>query len=93
MSIAMEPFGSDEQGPELPVSDGWRSAVFPYRLQCRACGFEPMAARIPRGERCEKCNSCSWERFAFPRSLLINADRRAGNSPELHLSPAMADTT
>jgi hypothetical protein len=92
MSIAMEPFGSNEERSKSQRSSTWRRAIFPYRVQCRACGFEPIGAGIPP-KRCEKCHSCSWEQFAFPRSLLMNADRRAGIIPELHLSLAVADTT
>jgi hypothetical protein len=27
--------------------------------------------------RCPKCDGHSWDRFTFPRSLLMNADNRA----------------
>jgi hypothetical protein len=72
MSIAMEPLGSNERRSESLESGRQQSIVFPYRVQCRACGFQPMGLRIPP-RRCEKCNSDSWERFVVPRSLLVNA--------------------
>lgn len=90
MSIAMERFGSNEQLSESGALNGLRSPAFPYRLQCRACGFEPVDA-ITRPLRCPKCTGRAWERFAFPRSLLISADRRANDSPALRSSLARAD--
>lgn len=75
MSIAMERFGLSSQ-PESRESGGSPNPTFPYRMQCRACGFEPAAALIePR--RCPKCGGSSWERFAFPGSLLVSFERRA----------------
>jgi len=79
MSIAVDQFGSNEQRSETVASNGFRSAEFPYRLQCRNCGYERFDA-IARPPQCPKCAGSSWERFAFPGSLLINADRRAPNS-------------
>jgi len=90
VSISMERFGSFEQLSESRVSSGLRGSAFPYRLQCRACGFEPVDAIIGP-PRCPKCHGSAWERFAFPRNLLMNADRRANNSPALRSSFATAD--
>ena len=81
MSIAMERFGSYEQLSESRVSGGMPDSAFPYRLQCRSCGFEPDDAIIAP-PRCPKCHGSAWERFAFPRNLLMNADRRADNPAE-----------
>lgn len=71
MSIAMEKFGSNEQFSEYNASSALQSPAFPYRLQCRTCGFEPLDAITPP-PRCPKCSGHSWERFAFPRSLLMS---------------------
>ena len=76
MSISMERFGSNEQLSESCTSSGSRGPAFPYRLQCRACGFEPADA-ITRPRRCPKCAGSAWEQFAFPGNLVVNADRRA----------------
>jgi len=73
MSIAMDRFGLNEQGMNSGASDASPSAAFPYRLQCRGCGFEPENAVTPP-HICPKCSGSSWERFAAPRSLLIFAD-------------------
>jgi hypothetical protein len=81
MSIAMERFGSNEQLWESRVSSGSRGPAFPYRLQCRSCGFEPEDA-ITRPRRCPKCHGSAWERFAFPRSLLTTAERCTSNRAE-----------
>jgi hypothetical protein len=90
MSIAMERFGSYEQLSESRISSGLRDSAFRYRLQCRACGFEPVDAIIGP-PRCPKCHGSAWERFAFSRSLLMNADRRADSSPALRSLFARAD--
>jgi len=79
MSIAMERFGSSEQPFDARAASGLQSPVFPYRLQCRACGFEPVDAMTsPR--RCPKCDGRAWERFTVPRSLLMCADQRAAEA-------------
>jgi predicted Zn-ribbon and HTH transcriptional regulator len=72
MSIAMEHFGSSEQFSEYDASSALQSPAFPYHLQCRTCGFEPLDVITPP-PRCPKCMCHSWERFAFPRSLLMSA--------------------
>ena len=75
MSIGMERFAYE---PSAESRDAGRSQApgFPYRLQCRACAFEPDdAMAVP--PVCPKCFGSAWERFAAPRSLLMNADRRA----------------
>jgi hypothetical protein len=82
MSIAMERFGSNEQTSELAASSRSQNPAFPYRLQCRTCGFEPFDAIAPP-QRCPKCAGHSWERYAFPRSLLAHIDRRVNNNPAL----------
>lgn len=75
MSIAMERFGSNEKLSASRPTSGSPLPCFPYRLQCHSCGFEPFDAVIAP-QRCPKCAAGSWERFAFPRSLLMYADRR-----------------
>jgi hypothetical protein len=90
MSISMERFGSYEQLSDSRLSSGSPGPIFPYRLQCRSCGFEPADA-ITRPLHCPKCHGSAWERFAFPRNLLINADRLANNSPALQVSLATAE--
>ena len=90
MSISMERFGSYEQSSESRVSSGLPGSAFPYRLQCRACGFEPVDGMIGPS-RCPKCHGSAWERFALPRTLLMNNDRRANNPPALRSSLATAD--
>ena len=90
MSIAMERFGLSEQLPKSRASSGLRSAECPYRLQCRACGFEPVDA-IASPLRCPKCAGSAWERFAFPRSLLMHAHQHSDDSPALRSSIARAD--
>jgi hypothetical protein len=79
MSISMEQFRTYEQ---LSESRGSRGPIFPYRLQCGARAFEPVEA-ITHSLRCPKCHGSAWERFAFPRNLLMNADRCANNSSAL----------
>jgi predicted nucleic-acid-binding Zn-ribbon protein len=78
MSIAMDRFGSNEQRSETLASSGLQGPTFPYRLQCRNCGYEPFDV-IVRPPHCPKCAGSSWEQFAYPGSLLVNADRRAPN--------------
>jgi hypothetical protein len=76
MSIAMERFGSKEPVLEAVASGGLQIQAYPYRLQCRECGFEPVdAMALP--PRCMKCGGNSWEQFASPGSLLVSADRIA----------------
>jgi len=82
MSIAMEQFGLDGQSSESRAFTGLGRPAFPYRLQCRTCGFEPFDAIAPP-PRCTKCFGSAWERFAFPGSLLMRVDRRADNGPAL----------
>ncbi|HEY7089859.1 MAG TPA: hypothetical protein VH518_17305 [Tepidisphaeraceae bacterium] len=45
-----------------------------FVVQCRLCGFEPEETVVPP-RLCPKCHGQSWERFAKPGSLLINAER------------------
>jgi hypothetical protein len=90
MSISMQQFGSYEQLLESRVSSGSRGPAFPYRLQCRACSFEPFDA-ITRPLRCPKCAGSAREQFAFPANLLVNADRRVNNSSALRSSFARAE--
>jgi hypothetical protein len=91
MSIAMEKFGSNTL-PESRESGGSPGPSFPYRLQCRACGFESVDA-IVHPLRCPKCKGGAWERFTLPRSLLLNARRRTDDSGGLQSSFAAADAT
>jgi len=74
MSISMERFGLAARPGESRPGVGVSGIVFPYRLQCRACGFEPDNAIQPP-IRCPKCAGSAWERFAFPGSLLLAARR------------------
>jgi rubredoxin len=96
MSIDMEHFGSTAQRTETRPQSDATSLAFPYRLQCRACGFEPEDAITPP-HRCPKCAGSAWERFALPRSLLTGADQRAGDRAERALSaqrmPELAAST
>jgi rubredoxin len=82
MSIAMEIFGMTEQPAKFGASIEMPGHLFPYRLQCRACGFEPLDAIVPP-PRCPKCAAGAWERLPIPRSLLMNATRQfpRGRSP------------
>jgi len=80
MSIDMEHFGSTEHRAESQASNKFVGRAFPYRLQCRACGFEPEDP-IVAPPRCPKCASSSWERFAYPRSLLADSGRRIYQRP------------
>jgi len=72
MSIAMERFGSSECVSKSRVL----SPPFPFRMQCRSCGFEPDGV-IKLPERCPKCAGQAFERFIRPGSLLQYADQRA----------------
>jgi predicted Zn-ribbon and HTH transcriptional regulator len=76
MSISMEPFESHEQLSQSHPSNGLPALIFPYRLQCRACGFEPADA-ITAPQRCIKCNRSAFERFPLPKSLLKSSDQRS----------------
>ena len=74
MSIGMDRFASTGHfatyDPFLRSPE--RVAVF--QLQCRSCGFEPEDVVVaPR--LCPKCHGESWERFARPGSILMNANR------------------
>lgn len=77
MSISMEPFGwqaiSSKQSPgaELP------KRMFPYHLQCRACGYEPEDLVVAPRHKCPKCAATAWERFTRPGSLLDDAQHRS----------------
>ena len=80
MSIDMEHFGSRDQRAQSAALVDSPPTAFPYRLQCRGCGFEsPDAIIAPR--RCPKCASSSWERFAYPRSLMTGPGRRTYQRP------------
>jgi hypothetical protein len=73
MSIGMDSFASEGH---FATYDPFRSSqrVNVFTLQCRCCGFEPedvvVAPRV-----CPKCHGESWERFAKPGSILMNANR------------------
>ena len=74
MSISMERFGSQGHFAAYDPYQDTPQRVAVFQVQCRACGFEPEdVVRPPRV--CPKCHSESWERFARPGSILINADR------------------
>lgn len=79
MSISMEQFGSHER-MESRAARALPTKTFPFRLQCRSCGFEPEDAIIAP-PRCPKCAASAWERFAYPRCLLTGAGRRPYNKP------------
>ena len=79
MSIGMEPFVTIDHPMHSDDRGAWRNPTFPYRLQCRACSFEPENA-LEAPPHCPKCAGSSWERFAMPRSLLMYADRTAANA-------------
>jgi len=78
MSISMEQYVCDKPMARLNAAGVSAIPVFPYHLQCRACGFEPEDA-VTRPPRCPKCGGGSWERFPVSRSLLMNAERRDNN--------------
>jgi hypothetical protein len=80
MSIDMERFGSKEQQTDFRDSVHGARTACPYRLQCRACGFEPEDV-IVASPRCPKCDGSSWERFVYPRSLLTGPSRRIYERP------------
>jgi hypothetical protein len=44
MSIGIEHFGLHERMNELGAFIGLQRPLFPYRVRCRACGFEPLDA-------------------------------------------------
>jgi len=90
MSIGMERFGSIGQRSESDAASEFRNPAFPFRLQCRACGFEPADAIIAP-PRCPKCKGSAWEQFAFPGSLLMNASRYSSNRPASRALIAGAD--
>jgi hypothetical protein len=79
MSIAMERFESTGTPADARVLSGSRNLCFPYRVQCRSCGFQPVSA-LTRRSRCPKCSASGWERFIVPRSLLMQNDQRAGDA-------------
>ena len=56
-----------------PFSQGTQRAAM-FVIQCRLCGFEPEDA-VVAPPVCPKCHGQSWERFAKPGSLLVNAER------------------
>jgi hypothetical protein len=91
MSIAMEPFGINEQKSEFRVASGWASPTFPYRTQCHACGFEPTDVFAPP-PCCPKCGRSAWERFISPRSLLMNANRSKNDALVKRASHAIVGT-
>ena len=78
MSIGMEPFVTIDHSVQSHGNVAWRNPTFPYRLQCRACSFEP-ADVLEAPPRCPKCAGSAWERFAMPRSLLMYADQAAAD--------------
>ncbi|MGA2233628.1 MAG: hypothetical protein ABSH22_22195 [Tepidisphaeraceae bacterium] len=80
MSIAMERFGSTDHQFKSLASSPSENLVFPYRLQCRACGFEADNGIVPP-PRCPRCTGSAWERFALPRSLLAGPARRTYERP------------
>jgi hypothetical protein len=79
MSIAIERFGSSANALESSELNPTPSPAFPFRMQCRACGFEPDNAITPP-KRCPKCAGHVFERFILPRSLLEFAEQRTDNS-------------
>jgi len=72
MSISMPEFSPDRSSENPGSSIGFQRVRFPYRIQCRACGFEPLDAVTPP-PRCPKCAGGAWERFVIPRSLVLSA--------------------
>jgi rubrerythrin len=78
MSIAMDNYESNVQQPETRVGSERQAPVFPYRFECRTCGYEPLNVLKPP-KQCPKCFASGWQRFALPRSLLMNTDRYVGD--------------
>jgi hypothetical protein len=75
MAIGIEPFASEGHFLSYDPFANVSVKVDMFRLQCRACGYEPDDAVVaPR--LCPKCNCKSWERYTRPGSILDNAGRR-----------------
>ena len=77
MSISMEPFGWQAISSHQPSSAQSPKRMFPYHLQCRACGYEPEDLVLAPRAKCPKCAATAWERFTRPGSLLDDAERRS----------------
>jgi len=75
MSISMDHFATYENLPTSVRSGGSPRLDFPYRMQCRSCGFEQLDA-VASPARCPKCTGDSWERFAVPGCLVSNGAGR-----------------
>jgi hypothetical protein len=74
MAIQMERFGSDGHFARYEPFPPIQAQATVFQLQCRCCGFEPEAVVTPP-RLCPKCHGESWERFARPGSILVNAER------------------
>ena len=74
MSISMERFGSHGQFQTYDPFAKSISRVAVFQLQCRCCGYEPENS-IVAPKVCPKCHGESFERFAWPGSILENANR------------------
>lgn len=73
MSIGMDRFASEGHFATYdPFKAPERAMIF--QVQCRSCGFEPEDVVVPP-RCCPKCHGESWERYAKPGSILVNADR------------------
>jgi hypothetical protein len=92
MSISMEHFGLQDRTIEPIASAGLRGAQFPYRVQCRSCGFEPLDA-IASPWRCPKCAASAYEKYIIPGSLLIDADHRANRAGRFRYEDAALRTS
>lgn len=74
MSIGMNRFGSEGHFQTYDPFAESVARVSVFQLQCRSCGYEPEEVVVaPRV--CPKCHAKSWERFARPGSILVNAER------------------
>ncbi len=74
MSIGMQRFGSEGHYATYDPFARAVERVMVFELQCRSCGFEPEDVVVPP-DMCPKCHAKSWERFAKPGSILVNAER------------------
>jgi hypothetical protein len=66
-------------GKGLTRFDPYQTAVgrtTVFSVQCRMCSYEPEHPLHPP-KICPKCHGQSWERYARPGSILINAERYA----------------
>ncbi len=74
MSIGMDRFASTGHFATYDPFQRSVERVAVFQLQCRSCGFEPEDV-VVAPKLCPKCHGESFERFARPGSILMNANR------------------